>query len=389
MTVSCVQARSRALLPLCLALLAALPATTSPVKAQNQRPTAAQEQAWIAAVSAGDLAYEAGDLRAAIELYTRATQIISHKYAAHRNLWVIYLTTDRAVDAMRSLQNAVTALDLVLRGRVTEVDRWEFERDRIDALQRLGETQLNAKQYVPAEATFRRLLGLKPGHLWPQVRPVPNEVGLGRALVGQGRQAEALAIYRQYDAVNAPMLGFDDRELLGHAFFEIGHYRDAARYLASTLRVFPNPRNQTFNYLWAVYGDKQWGEVLKAGERLLEMDPLNAEALTMLQEAAERTGDSRRASELARRLEAMPVRLERLLLVQEGEHVTLRGAVVGVSGTPDEPVRLEVTISHGTSGIGTQVVEIRTPARGQEVALHVKMAAGPHEARGFRYRVAP
>jgi tetratricopeptide (TPR) repeat protein len=151
--------------------------------------------------------------------------------------------------------------------------------------------------------------------------------------------------------------------------------------LAYALTLVPHSRDALHYRALALNATQQWAELTAVTERLLEVDPLNEAAMTMLynsyagQAASGMDEMALRAREMSDRIRTMPLKMVELTSEEENEgQVIVSGRVVGGTMQPGRRVHITVTLSDAAgrrAGIGTATVV--APAEGQSVAFRLSI----------------
>ncbi|RME72954.1 MAG: hypothetical protein D6776_07865, partial [Planctomycetota bacterium] len=185
-----------------------------------------------AAFAAGEAALRAGQFRSAVQQYEAAL-------AAGGPDWVPSWSTVRIGEA---LSRAAAAGDRTAAERaITTLER--FLADNPDhvleprALRALGQAQLAADRASDAEATFQRLADRKYGEYWEMW----GKLGLGRALLAQGKYTDALQQLEPVIQFAKTRKGFGEilgaaQAAKGEAFVAKGDYDEAIRFYEELAR---------------------------------------------------------------------------------------------------------------------------------------------------------
>lgn len=225
---------------------------------------------------------------------------------------------------------------------------------------------------------------------------------LAGVYIQEERHEDAIAAYRS--ALDA--LGRDPgrvltaqeeaerEELRFNALFQLGSLKFNAEQFAAAERTFrrlaelrpSDPRGWT-HYLSALYVQQRWEEIVPAGERLLDLDPLNDNTHLFLAWAFREMDQPSRALAMLDRRAALPVHVRDLQLRADSGRVTLQGLVVGNRAHQGAPVRLEFTLfGPANTPLRTDTVAARAPAQEATTAVQVSVATETMPT-GFRYRL--
>lgn len=338
----------------------------------------AREQAWAMQFNRGVVAYNANDLQRAVQHWEAANRLFDRRPEAYFNLAAVYSAEQQYDRAIQAFQASVAALDREPGRELTPEETAERAESRANALQNLGNLQLFTEQFAAAEQTFRRLTEVQP-------TSVEARSNLALALARQNRQDDAMAVYREL--LGAPNLSPEEMMSVGIGLFQSQQYEQAAQAFRRVTETQAHNRDAWYNLLNALYAQQRWQDAVPVGERLLEMDPLNENAILIMVQAHREARQQQRALQYAERNQAAPVHLDQLQLRQEGSRVTLRGVASGNRARAGTPVRIEFTV-FGPQGqpIGTETVTVDAPAQGQTTNFNASFASDAAPT-GFRYRV--
>lgn len=336
-----------------------------------------REAAWAAAFNAGAEAYADGDVDRAIEAWQGAVRIFSLRPEAHRNLAMLLQDEGRYPEAIAVYQSALAGLETLPVTRVLRPEELAArDSARTQTEGTLAELLLVTDRFAEAEPLLQKQLEADPENLRIQQN-------LALALSALGREEEAAVLHAALLADGT----LETAQLfnLGVALFRAADYRAAAEAFGRLTRRRPWARDVWFNYTNALFAAEDWPALATAGERLVELDPLNENASLIVARAHLESGDEERAVAGVRRIEGAPVHLDGLILRPAPGGVSLQGRVVGNAAEPGSPVTLSFTFFDESQALGNRTVTFPAPAPDDVAPLEV---AFPGAATGWRYEVA-
>src|SRR5690606_15169113 len=173
-------------------------------------------------------------------------------------------------------------------------------------------------QYAEAEALFRQQLEADSTNIALKGK-------LAAAIAAQGRAAEAQEMYNEL--LGRPDLDPATLMEIGVALFQAQDYPRAAQAFERVTQARPNARDAWYNLANALYAAESWQELVPVGERLIELDPLNYDASLILARAYRDSGQNEKALAELERMEAAPIKLQKLETRQGSNQTTVRGEV--------------------------------------------------------------
>lgn len=335
-----------------------------------------RESAWAVAFNAGVQAYNRGDVEDAIEAWRGASTIFDLRPEASRNLASLLAGEARYDEAIEVYQAALRGLGKVPATRVLSPDEVAKRRELGDrTAESLIQLLMYRERFAEAEPLLRARLEDAPGD-------VGLRSDLARALDGQGRSGEAAEIYASL--LSERSLESVQLFNLGVALFRSSDFARAEEAFQRLTEMQPASRDAWFNYANTLFAAERWETLVRAGTRLLELDPLGEKAALITARAHLEAGDEEAALAGVRRSDAAPVHVEQLQMRPSESGTTVQGRILGNAAEPGTPVRLRFTF-YGESGpLGTETVTLEAPASGEAAELEVPFG---RRAAWYRYEV--
>lgn len=171
----------------------------------------------------------------------------------------------------------------------------------------------------------------------------------------------------------------------GVSAFQANNFPEAANVFRSITELDRNYREAWTNYSFALYRQERWNDVIPVTQRLLELDPLNENAMLVLAEAYRQLNRGNEGVQIRERIRDAAIYVEELGIRYEGETAIASGQVVGNAARAGTPIRLEVTFTGPGGDLGTQTVTVTAPAKGEKAPFEARLD-GEGRATSFRYR---
>lgn len=188
--------------------------------------------------------------------------------------------------------------------------------------------------------------------------------------------------------------------LAGVQYLQREQNEQAATLLEEMTRLIPNSADATYHYALALYNLERWPALVQAGQRAIEVAPLNngawvlyyngyagqAQAASDANQTAQANEFSRQANGVRTRSQALPLRLERLNIDVGNASTSVKGDAVGTGRTA--PVTVEFTLYGNAGTVGTGQVTITPPAADARQPFELTIA-NTAPITGYSYRVVP
>lgn len=337
-----------------------------------------REAAWADAFNRGSEAYREGGKDQAIAAWSAAATIFDLRPDAHRNLAALFYDGGRYDEAIELYRRAVAGLDRRPVTRALDpatVQHREADRDRME--DRLVELLLVTGRGAEAEPLLRQRLERQPDS-------VPIRQQLAAALVGADRDDEARAAYG--DLLDEDRLDGSALFGVGVALFRLEDYAAAAAAFQRLTELRPHSRDAWFNYANSLFAAGDWQALARAGDRLVELDPLNENAALITARAYLELGDEEAARRRLDRIEAAPVHIDALAARTLPAGTGIQGRIIGNQSATGRQVRLRFTFYGDLDELGSEIVDVEAPPRGESRAFDVVY---PARVMSYRYELIP
>lgn len=171
----------------------------------------------------------------------------------------------------------------------------------------------------------------------------------------------------------------------GVVAFQANNFAEAANIFRSITELDRNYREAWTNLSFALYRLERWNDVVPATQRLLELDPLNENAMLVLAEAYRQLERGNEGVQIRERIRDVPVYVTVQGLRTEGEVSVASGEVTGNAARAGTPIRMEITFTGPGGDLGTETVSVVAPAKGEKVPFTARYT-GEGRPTSFRYR---
>ncbi len=337
-----------------------------------------RESAWAVAFNAGVEAFGRGDINAATEAWQSANVISDLRPEAYLNVGKLLADRGRYADAAAAYRGALASLDRRPATHLLDDETLRRrEETRVDAERDLLQLLVLEGLWAEAEPLARRQLARDSSS-------VEARGQLARILDREGQADEASEIY-------AGLLSEEKLESvqllnLGVGLFHTGKFQEAGEAFRRLTEIQAESRDAWFNYANALFAAQAWPDLARAGERLMELDPLGQNAALITARAHLENGDRQRALLGIQRAEAAPIHLDQLRLRRSTGEVTVQGLVQANAAEPGTPVRLRFEFFEAPEARGSVTVTVLAPAPGETPELTVTYRG---TATWYRYEVLP
>ncbi len=319
----------------------------------------------------------------AIALLRKANLIFRGDPSGYMNMASVFLAQERYDSAAAAFRAASRA--------GTDPARADL---RATALFNAARLYQRENRLPAAESAYREYIRLKP-------RDVDGPTGLAGVLTVQGRTDEASAIYDSLMS-NADSLSSFELFDMGVALFRTGladttnaarqsqRYRQAARAFEAGLRKNPSHRDALFNLTNARLAANDTPGVLAAAQRLVAVDSLNRQSITLLARAQQMNRQQAEVVRTLSRRDSLPFEVAVLRFDPRDSTAVIRGGVQNLRGREQPGFSLVLEFLNGRGDVvATERVDI--PALSQAgnpgSAYDFNITASGRGIVAYRYRI--
>lgn len=265
---------------------------------------------------------------------------------------------------------------------------------RADAIFNAARLYSRANLQVTAESAYREYLRLRPSD-------VEASTGLAASLAAQGRMDAAGAVYDSL-MTNADALSSFDLFDMGVALFRAAQadtgnaarqrakFQQTARAFEAGLRKNPLHRDALFNVTNAYLAGEDTARVLDAARRLVAVDSMSVQSLTLLARAYQMNRQNNEVVRVLLRRDSLPLQVQVQRFEPGDSTANLRGAVGNLKSRELPGFTLTLEFLNGESQVvATQRVDIPAlNAMGSPGALYdFNITANGRGIITYRYRL--
>lgn len=322
-------------------------------------------EAWGRTFNEGVTRYNEDATEEAVRLWTEANVIYDKRPEAYLNLAAVNTQAANYDAAVEMYRGALAALDREPAITLTPEEVAERANTRTEILTNLGQLLLFTERYADAEQVFRQHLEAKPGDVTAQSNLAVVQARLGK-------REEAMATYeRLLSATDLPATDVFD---VGVGLFQIEEYDRAAQAFKRVTEVLPQSRDAWYNYLNALYAQKEYEELIPVAERVIALDPLNADTYLILAASHREAKKNQKALEALQAKAALPVTVSGMQVRARDDRSTLQGTVTGGAARAGTPIQMEFSFFGATGEtLGTKTVTVAAPREGETASFEVDL----------------
>lgn len=334
-----------------------------------------REAAWGAAFNEGLERYAEDDFEGTISAWRGATVVFDRRPEAHRNLASLLASEGRYDQAIEVYRAGLAGLERPPATRALTPQELEIRRRAAEDMEAsLAELLMFTERFAEAEPLLLRRLERDPEN-------VDLRADLAAALWGQGREAEARALYAEL-LTEQGLAGAQLFEL-GVQLFRAGAYREAADAFGRLARMQPWSRDAWFNYVNSLFAAGAWEELAVAAWRLVELDPLGENGRLIAARAELELGRREAALRSLEAIDAVPAFVEGLKMQRSGNETTVSGSVVANAEAAAGELALVFTF-YDASGRAMGSPRVVVTALPEEAPRPFQVGV-PGTAAGYRY----
>lgn len=339
-----------------------------------------RERAWIGLYQEAAPLVNAGDYEAAAVVFENANAIYQGRPEVFITLGQIYAQLRRHDEALANLDRAVEIINDEERTSVMDsatVASWKEQAADIPMVR--AQVLADAGRLEEAVAAFRTLVAEDPDNLM-------HRRNLATLLVQMGAEAEALEVYDGLMALGG--LAATDYYAIGVGYYQASSYEKAVAAFGAAATEWPRDRDALEMWARSLQLDSAYSAIPPVAERWLALDPNNQNAHLILAQASQQIGQTQRAGDLVRAIEALPVAVDNLNLQRYprgGAQVS--GTLTNKSVRQGAPVNIVFTF-YGADGqvLGTANTTVQAPATDMSEVFQVDFSSSETVA-GYGYEI--
>jgi tetratricopeptide (TPR) repeat protein len=310
-----------------------------------------REQTWINLYQEAAPLVNAGEYEAAAVVFEKANAMYDRRPEIMVTLGQIYAQLRRHDEALKHLDGAAAIIgDSV---RVSEMDSvtvasWMEMGKEIPFTR--ASVLADAGRFEEAVNSFQALVNDNPEDL--QMRR-----NLAAILLQTGDTTRAFQVYE--DLMAQPGLTNVDFYAIGVGFYTGSDYGRAAQAFKGAADRAKKDRDAIEMWARSLQIDSAYAQVPEAANQWLALDPSNQNAMLILAQAVNHEGDEAQATELVRRIEALPFVVNDLQLMRREDGARVTGSVLNKTLAAGTTVTLGFTFYDAAGNtLGTQAVTV-------------------------------
>lgn len=185
----------------------------------------------------------------------------------------------------------------------------------------------------------------------------------------------------------------------GGALFQQEKFAEAAEVYGFIHTTDPSNRNAWYNHALSLYKLERWPELVPIAARVVEMDPLNYNALIVLFNAYKGVADAARTANdeategrnrplalaAVARADSLPVAIDNLNLNEEEGATRVTGVATGGAAAAGTQIQLEITLTDVAGEVGRGTVSFAAPAKDQTANFEVRIPV-TRQPTSYTYR---
>jgi tetratricopeptide (TPR) repeat protein len=310
-----------------------------------------RERTWINLYQEAAPLVNSGDYAGAAEIFEKANVMYDRRPEIMVTLGQIYAQLRRHDEAIKNLDAALLIIEDSVR--LAEMDSatvasWKEMGAEIPFTK--ASVLADAGRFDEAIASFQAMVAKNPEDL-------TTRRNLAAILLQVGDTARAFQTYDEL--LKQPGLTNQDFYAIGVGFYQGGDYGRAAQAFKGAAERAKKDRDAIEMWTRSLQIDSAYAEVPPAAEQWIELDPNNQNAMLILAQAVNHEGDAVRATELVRRIEALPFLVNDLQLFRREDGARVTGSVMNKTLTAGTQVTLGFTFYDAAGNtLGTQAVSV-------------------------------
>jgi tetratricopeptide (TPR) repeat protein len=339
-----------------------------------------REETWIELYNEAMPLIGQNEYEAAVEVFEDANSIYQGRPEAFITLGQLYAQLRQHDPALQNLDRAMEIID----GEAAElVDAetlaaWQEQAAEIPLLR--AQIFSDAGRFEEASAIFEQMLVEDPS----DVEAARN---LAATQLQMGDEAAAFATYEAL--LSNSDLGPIDLYQIGIGFYQGTDYTRAAQAFGRAAEMNPMDRDALEMWARSLQLDEAYTEVPPVGERWIELDPNSQNALLIMAQAVNQTGDSQRAGELVQRVDGLQVTVDELQMLRYGNGgARVSGSVANKELDPGASVTMTFTFySMSGAPMGTVSESVNVGGEGMAEVFQVEFES-TEQVGGYSYELS-
>jgi tetratricopeptide (TPR) repeat protein len=337
-----------------------------------------REQAYIDEYQAATPFLNSGDYDQAAMHLENASAVYHGRPEADITLAQIYASQRDHEKALAKIDEVESFLssDSVADLDEEMVANWRSQTENFPLMR--AQVLADAGRFEEAVTAYRELVAQNPDD-------VALQQDLGAILMQMGETEQALEVYT--GLANRPGLNSDDLSRIGLGFYQAEQYGPAARALQRAVEVSPRDRDAIEWWARALYADSAWTELPPVVQRWIELDPQSQQALAILAQATNSSGNTDVAAQTVQRIQALEFSVNNLQMRRGMSGADVSGAVSNRSLPQGSTVTLVFTF-YGEDGaqLGTVNQTVTLGAEGMSQVFQLQFDTEQYVG-GYGYTV--
>ena len=345
-----------------------------------------REQTWFSLYEEGFPLLDSGEYEAAIPVFEDAHSMYKERPEVMVQLGQMYGQLeeyDRSIELLRQAEGIIDS-DRIEEQDSATVAQWQGIGRQLPVM--ITQTLMQAERYQEAVVELHSLLDTEPNNS-------SYKSSLALAFVQMDMPDSAAVLYDEL--VNTAGLDPMEYYQVGAGLYNSGSFLLAAQAFEAVVDAWPRDRDAAEYRARALelrsredsLPEEDMRQLLEAGEKWLELDPMSQMAYVVVAGTANRLGDEDLARELMNTAAELPISLDNLQIQRDGQSAILQGDVANRTRDEGSLVRLEVTF-YGEAGneIGSETSTVVLTAPETSRPFVIQFQAG-EMVSGYSYTV--
>ncbi len=338
-----------------------------------------RQNSWANLANAGIEFQKKGETDSALALFRDASTMFRGLPHVYSNMGVVFANMNREDSAAIYFQKAL---------QIAERDT-SLTEDRNTAALNLGIMYSRQGKHLEAITALRRYLAWRP-----------DETDAKRVLAtafrsaGMADSADIIetAMVEEFSKTNLDSLDTQDLMAVGVAAFNAKRYPDAEAAFAKAVQRNAWSRDALYNLTNTYFAMKNNEKLIEYAGKLLEMEPMNEDALRLLAQGQRSLNREADVIKTATRLVVLPFTVEITGFQTGAAKATLAAEAIGrepqdAAGKPIKIVPMTLVVEFvGLTGAVVDSKEITVPALGKNAKHPINLEGTGANIAGWRYR---